>query len=566
LDNSAKLDRPKKFLMRTLLCSLVAAGLLTPVCRAQLTVDQKLFDFEHLASIYAKYYAPYEWKRDLLGFDLYDIRPWLERVRATRSDLEYLEIASEYVASLRDSHSQFYIPSNFDARIGIGVDLYDDKVLIESINRTELPASSFPFQIGDEVLSIDGKSVEDLIREFSRFTTMANPRGTRRYAAGLLFFRPQYAIPRAHEIADDAVVVIRRANGELQTHSLPWRKRGSPITNLNAGPGPFSDSRRSSMARAYDPWTFLRKMQTKAVQPRGRIAGWGSRTPFFGLPDGFTQRLGRASGEFHYSGVYQAGEKRIGYLRIPNFSPPSVAAAERELTSEIAFLQENTDGLVVDITRNTGGGCYGETALQKLIPYRFRVVQDEIRPSLDLLSETEFALLSADAFGAEAWEIQLLQLYYDLMLQAYSENRGRTGPIPLCSPAGELDPVNAYSKPLIVLVDEFTVSWGDVFAAIMADAARGPLVGYRTDGAGGVVIGGSAGFYSESEASYSATLGTRKDALSLPDYPRTAYIENVGIHPDVTIDPMTRENLMTRFRPFVDGFTAAILTEIEKRK
>src|SRR5688572_23790360 len=94
---------------------IVAVCMLAPAAWAQLTTQQKLFDFEHLASIYAKYYAPYEWKRDVIGFDLYNVQPWRDRVRATTSDLEYLEVAAEYVASLQDSHSGFFIPSDFSA-------------------------------------------------------------------------------------------------------------------------------------------------------------------------------------------------------------------------------------------------------------------------------------------------------------------------------------------------------------------------------------------------------------------------------------------------------------------
>ena len=42
----------------------------------------------------------------------------------------------------------------------------------------------------------------------------------------------------------------------------------------------------------------------------------------------------------------------------------------------------------------------------------------------------------------------------------------------------------AYTKPLVVLVDEFTTSSGDMLAAIFQDNHRGPLLGMRTNGAG----------------------------------------------------------------------------------
>ncbi|HTM49698.1 MAG TPA: hypothetical protein VL285_13480, partial [Bryobacteraceae bacterium] len=43
---------------------------------AQLLPEQKLLDFQQLAALYAKQYAPYEWKRDALGVDLFQIGPW----------------------------------------------------------------------------------------------------------------------------------------------------------------------------------------------------------------------------------------------------------------------------------------------------------------------------------------------------------------------------------------------------------------------------------------------------------------------------------------------------------
>ncbi len=51
------------------------------VCFAQMTVDQKVADFQQLAAVYAKNYGPYEWKISSQGFDLLNLKPWLDRVR-----------------------------------------------------------------------------------------------------------------------------------------------------------------------------------------------------------------------------------------------------------------------------------------------------------------------------------------------------------------------------------------------------------------------------------------------------------------------------------------------------
>src|SRR5689334_17735537 len=130
------------------MCLLLAVAGSMP---AQLSTEQRVFDFQNLSALYAKRYAPADWKGKAFGFDLFDIKPWLDRVRAAKSDLEFFEIEGEYAASLQDTHTYFFMTSSFNANLGITVDIYDGKVLIDSINRARLPVSTYPFAIGDEL-------------------------------------------------------------------------------------------------------------------------------------------------------------------------------------------------------------------------------------------------------------------------------------------------------------------------------------------------------------------------------------------------------------------------------
>ncbi len=541
-------------------------------CFPQMTVEQRLFDFEHVASQFAKFYAPYEWKKELLGFDLYNIAPWLDRVRNAKSDLEYYEIASEYVAALNDTHSKYYIPSDFLATIGIRVDIYDGKFLIDSVTRSQLPLARYPFTIGDEIVSVDGKTPEELVTLFSRFEKYGNERATRRWAADNLFYRDQSVFPRAHEIGDNASVVVRRAaSGELETYQIPWIKRGTPV--ISAGPLPNVFAARPRAASGPTIRDLLARYQTRKLRVNpNRTLGLGSRTPFFTLPAGFQRRLGTANSHFHFSGIFTSEGKRIGYLRIPHFDPPNYNAAYFELASEIDFLERNTDGLVVDIARNTGGTCYGQDVAQLLIPRTFQAPIDEVRPSRSDLMDWEFALNSPPPAGFEQWELDLAKSVYTQLATAYSENRGRTGPLQSCSLSADVEPLRnrdgsvfAYTKPLILLIDEFSISWADSFAQIFSDTKRGPLFGYRTNGAGGAVVGGfAAGFHSEAELSVTITIGVRAQSVQQPGYPSTRYYENVGIWPDIPYDVMTVENLTTGYAPYVQAFTKAILDEINK--
>src|SRR5882672_2086573 len=142
-------SRMKRLTLPLLLVCFAAAG------RAQLLPDQKLQDFQQLAALYAKQYAPYEWKRDMLKVDLLQLSPWLDKVRNTKSDIEFYEVCASYVTSLNDAHSQFFLPTDFQADLLFEVDLYDGKALIDFIDPSI--GRSFTFRVGDELISVDGK-------------------------------------------------------------------------------------------------------------------------------------------------------------------------------------------------------------------------------------------------------------------------------------------------------------------------------------------------------------------------------------------------------------------------
>jgi len=571
---------------------VIAASLLAAPASAQLTTEQKIHDFEDLAGLFAKRYAPYEWKKLLFGFDALEIGTWLDRTAQSADDLEFFELSLEYVASLDDTHSSYAMPSSFVASLGLAVDIYDNRVLVEAIDRTRLPALQYPFQIGDALISIDGKGVEDWIAEFSRFLKRANPRSTRRSVADFLTFRPQSRVPRVIDLGDAATVVIERAGGFQETYTIPWVKTGVPLRWIGPVPSPSRAARdefatNESVPSYLEPWLELTNFRLAEndpllrgetvspdgdVVPRRYVLGLGQRSPVFAgaLPASFVQRLGRTATDFHFSGVYQAEGMRIGYLRIPNFAPPDITSAIAELRTEILFFEQNTDGLVVDVMRNTGGGCYMLNVASYLIPYPFYFFGEEIRVTIARINSIQSALEGALRAGAPP---SLIAIYTEMLNQlqaAYRENRGMTPPIPACSlqlhnnqpardPQGN---VIAYTKPLIVLVDEFTISAGDIFAAMLQDNQRGPLVGTRTNGAGGSVTGFVAGTYSEATTGNTNSLVARIAPVAITGYPTAHYIENIGAHADVRLDYMTKENLVTGGRPFVDAFTSMIVAHI----
>ncbi len=135
------------------------------------------------------------------------------------------------VASLQDSHNGLSLPSDFDAYLHLGVDIYDSKVLIDSIERSYLPLKTYPFQAGDELISVDGKSSQDWIVALIPYAVngSANPTSRRRLAANVMVDRFQAWYPFAPLIGENASLVVLRQNGNTETYSIPWDKSGTPL-------------------------------------------------------------------------------------------------------------------------------------------------------------------------------------------------------------------------------------------------------------------------------------------------------------------------------------------------
>jgi C-terminal processing protease CtpA/Prc len=302
----------------------------------------------------------------------------------------------------------------------------------------------------------------------------------------------------------------------------------------------------------------------------------GALTPVFAgaLPSSFSVRLGRVSTDPFYSGVFSANDHKIGFIRIPSYSPTNSTTALLAFQTEIAYFQANTEGLVIDEMRNPGGsGGYMNVLLSYLMTAKWRALPVEVRASSEWVQLISSSLVSASAQGAPQSILDQLQAIKTAIVTANAAMRGRTDPIPLDDLTIDRDPAKdtrgnliAYTKPLIVLVDEMSASAADAFAATIQDNARGPLFGWRTMGAGGNVENWAAGTYSLGNASVTEGLMVRKEPIKTPDYPTSAYIENIGVRPDIEVDYMTVANFNQKGKPFVDAFVAAIVARIEGAK
>lgn len=556
--------------------SLALLAAAAPLGLAQLSREQKAVDFQQLVALFAKRYAFIEWKRDAVHYDGLNITSWLDRVDKSKDDLEYLEICAEYAAKYQDGHTGFELPSDFVAELGFTVDVYDGKLLIDSVDREKLARETFPFEIGDELVSMGGRGAADVAQDLSRFFGEGNSRTAKRFAAALLTWRPQWMLPRAHEIGDAVEVVIQRRGGAAETYQVPWTKSGEPY--LFAGPVPTPSTEvspsRSARQRTATGRTqpYMRTLRSTQVfrSPRWFSLGMGSLEPVFGMPENFVQRFGSDLYDSFFTGVFDYQGTKIGFIRVPDFEGFYTA----DLQSEIRYMEEFTSGLIVDVMRNPGGtGCTAESLIRHLSPTGARSLGNSVRVTWDFVQSLVYEKTLAEEYGATEAEIAEIQSMIDASREAYGRSRGFTAPMPVCGMSMDLSAATdragrlvAYSKPVMVLIDDRSASAAEMFAAVMQDTGRAMLYGYRTDGAGASVSSFNAGTYSETSASLSQSILVRSRQIAVPDYPEAPYIENIGVRPDKTDDYMTEDNLVNRGKTFVENMLAAMAEYINKSK
>jgi len=313
----------------------------------------------------------------------------------------------------------------------------------------------------------------------------------------------------------------------------------------------------------------LRRLRNMRMPPRRNVAGFGFLAPVFKLPANFKIRMGASPFDSFYSGTFSAQGLNIGYIRISDF----LFDSSPDLETELAYMQGNTDGLIVDVMRNPGGDlCVAENYAAHFISTPFRTVGLEIRATRSWVLGFEQALQDAQDLGAPDDVIQQLQNLLQQVSDAYASPSGRTPPLPVCSSSLQVDPATdqdgnniAYTKPIMLLTDEMTWSAAEFFAAVLQDNQRVMIFGARTVGAGGNMNDYPVTTYSFATATVTESLLSRKTPVQVDNFPTSPYIENVGVRPDVVQEYMTVDNLTNRGATFVQAFSDAVVKYINSQ-
>lgn len=513
---------------------------------------QMLAELEMIKSVFYATYAPTRWKREFANWSLDDeIAEIADRVRAGQVPTvkAFQRELLGFFNSTRDYHVGVRFLAREEASLPFQVKGVGDRFFLVHIDREQLPASRFPFAVGDELVRFNGRPTLDSVRQLEAVESAGNPE-TQRALAELNLTHRRAA--RGLEVPRGRISLVfqRKSETTPKTVELEWaytpesaafnHDNTDPLDMALELPGEFAENDAREAA--------IRLLNRRMAGPRLADVNPRVDNPFaIGTKKSYVPELGEKifeydQGFFHVRIFRVEGGKTVGIVRIPSYEGEAAEAAE--FVQIIRMMEQRTDALVLDQVGNPGGS----------VPFLYSLVSTlTTRPMTT--PHHHIALTQADVVDAESMLPALAQIHDDASaraligetiggypvshalarrLEEYSNfivNQWRAGKryteafflvgVDKIEPHPQVN----YTKPILVLTDNLDFSGGDFFPAILQDNHRAKILGTRTAGAGGYVL----------EVKSTNLMGVESFSLtgSLAQRLNSQPIENLGVTPDI---------------------------------
>jgi C-terminal processing protease CtpA/Prc len=558
-----------KFMM-TLFMTVVAILILAKPAHAGTLQDDVDTMLGTMKTVYSAYYAPADWKKTYAGYDLntsYNDALAQASSKTTKLTIQQSRVIfKDFIYAMKDYHTSVSFTSTETSTLPLTVRGAEGRLFIVAIDRTKLSETAFPFNVGDELLTVDGKSANQTVSELQDYFA-ANAAATDRATAEMRLFKRSAARGFTQLPQGPVMLGIRRA-GETATSTvqLIWDYTPeliAPRTDfLNAK---ISHGTRRSIFNPMMDVPFDLAGDSDANDPYSL----GSHTSF--MPN-LGARIWESAKDSEFdSYIYMNDDhKLIGYVRIPSYVPGNTMKAVAEFKATIARMQQMTDSLVIDQVNNPGGSVFYLYSLVSFLSdqpmstprHKMAIAQVDVQDALstlnqlkDIKTEDDLAKLGDAAneigggYPVTLEFVQFMRSYAQFIISEWTAGRRLTNPYWI----GGVDHINPnavhYTKPILLLVNELDFSGGDFFPSTMQDNKRVTVMGTRTAGAGGyvndVTVPNNVGV-----ASFRVTQSIAERAGGNP-------IENLGCVPEIPY-AMTAADYQSNYAGYVSAVKAAI--------
>lgn len=541
--------------------------------------ERMLAELDFVKGIFEIKYAPLKWKEQHVGFNLdEEMRSATQTIQHLQepSLREYHRVLKRFFNQARDYHVGVRFYATEEASLPFLVKGAEGRYFVAHIDREILPYSKFPFAVGDEILEFDQKPIDEVIAWIKEEELGGNTEETDQALAELML--TNWRAEEGDLVPRGKVEITGRKKGEtrerrvtLEWHYVPEKIEGFK-PQLNVKPN-FSKWRLNPKETIKTEKFFERLMIYSHWNSSHVGCFFSENKHSIGAKRSFIPPLGKKIWTAKKDGTFDAytfrspGGHLLGYIRIPHYMGDEEEV--KEFCEIVKIFQEHTEALVIDQINNPGGSIFYAYALlaalvheQPLITpkHHMMLTQEEVYMAISILDALEGVkdVKEAKEVIGETFEgypvsmetVALLRDFCNFVLNEWSCGKLFTDPIHLFG-VDEIKkhPDASYTKPILLLTNSLDFSCGDFFPAILQDSKRAKILGQRTAGAGGYVLG-------TQYPNQTAVLGFHLTG-SMAERIGKRPIENLGIIPDIEY-ALTAYDLQNNYAKYVEKILAGV--------
>lgn len=529
--------------------------------------DDVVASLYSMKGIYSSQYAPAAWKKQHAAYDLdIEFKNAINHVQANPQLTvhESRKVFKNFIYAMRDYHVGIDFASTESASIPLRIKSAQGRTFLIEIDRAKLSTTAFPFEVGDELVSVDGKAIEQAITDLQAETT-ENVVGTDRSLAEYQFFRRSVSNTQSVPRGPVNLGIRRKGASAVTEVQLLWNytpERVAPRGTFTARK-PIIGNVTSSL---FNPMMTSRYSFTTSDLSQNAIGARQSFIPALG-----TKVWESTADNTFYAYIFKTDDRKlIGYVRIPSYVPPDAAKAISDFAGIVQRFEQTTDSLVIDQVNNPGGSVFYLYALASMLTeqplktprHRMTINQADILDALTMVAELDklkteedvrkaFPTGEMSGYPVTLEFVRFMKSYAQFLIDEWNAGRRLSEPYWIAG-VDQINPAaTRYTKPIMVVVNELDFSGGDFFPTILQDNKRVTVFGARTAGAGGyvntVTIPNNVGILN---FSVTGSIAERVDGNP---------IENLGVTPDIPY-ALTADDVSGGYR----GYAQEILGAIKK--
>ena len=530
-----------------------------------MTKQEALRDFGVLTDYVRAFYGPLEYKEARFGFDFDSIvRQTEEQIREAyrqeAGEAEIMGLYMKFLAKLQDGHVGLRLTSG-PAVASYGAPIYitpfGDKVAIAEISKDLLETR---LSVGDEVLEIDGLPVWDYLPLIRQYHTVGSLESDKHFIAKAL--NRDFFMTELKPVKNTVNVKVRKATGLTVNEELVWKLR-PPAAREDRFVVDGPNFTATKLAELEDPeFTGSQMGQVKPFFATKQVIDkFGFRVVT--IDEEHRKKYGLKEEEKFdiYGALYRYQGKTILLVRSYTYQhgrPGSPAPDNLRYVQAYKAIfdqwEDLADVLVLDQTHN-GGGSYCELFFRLFIQSEKNGAVLFANPDRKWIGSLRTEWIAEDPKLATIYKSMA-----SIIEAAYDKGETLTEALPAFGGYKKVQPLDyVWRKPMLVLIDELSMSCADAFPMLVKNNGVAKLFGSRTAGLGGNVEPMETLPYSGASLRLTRSLFTsyRDDGV----YEPAVLAENNGAEPDYPYDHSI-EDFRAGYTGFVEAFSRKALEQI----